>query len=40
LASLMALVLMLGAEVVATMLGMWLLFRTTHSYDKLQDAAG
>jgi hypothetical protein len=33
LASLMALVLMLAAEVVATMLGMWLLFRTTHVYN-------
>ena len=33
LASLMMLVLMLAAEVIATMLGMWLLFRTTHTYD-------
>ena len=33
LASLMMLVLMLAAEVIATMLGMWLLFRTTHVYD-------
>jgi hypothetical protein len=33
LASLMALVMMLAAEVIATMLGMWLLFRTTHVYD-------
>jgi hypothetical protein len=29
----MALVLMLAAEVIATMLGMWLLFRTTHVYE-------
>jgi hypothetical protein len=33
LASLLMLVLMLGAEVIATMLGMWLLFRTTHVYN-------
>jgi hypothetical protein len=32
LASLMMLVLMLAAEVIATMLGMWLLFRTTQVY--------
>ncbi len=32
LASLLMLVLMLAAEVIATMLGMWLLFRTTHVY--------
>jgi hypothetical protein len=39
LASLLALVLMLGAEVIATLLGMWLLFRTTQSYDKLESSA-
>ena len=40
LASLMALVLMLAAEVLATMLGMWLLFRTTHVYGaQAKDAA-
>ena len=33
LASLLMLVLMLAAEVIATILGMWLLFRTTHVYD-------
>ena len=33
LASLMMLVLMLAAEVIATMLGMWLLFRTTQVYN-------
>ena len=37
LASLMMLVLMLAAEVIATMLGMWLLFRTTQVYNA-QDA--
>ncbi len=35
LASLMALVMTLAAEVVATVLGLWLLFRTTQSYDAL-----
>ena len=33
----MMLVLMLAAEVIATMLGMWLLFRTTQVYNA-QDA--
>lgn len=35
LASLLALVLTLAAEVIATLLGLWLLFRTTQSYDAL-----
>jgi hypothetical protein len=38
--SLLALVLMLAAEFLATMLGMWLLFRTTHSYESLASAKG
>jgi hypothetical protein len=39
LASLLMLVLMLGAEVIATMLGMWLLFRTTHVYDAQEEGS-
>lgn len=36
-ASLMALVLVLAAEVLATIFGLWLLFRTTHTYEALED---
>ncbi|MBK1704348.1 DUF3611 family protein [Halochromatium glycolicum] len=36
-ASLMALVLVLAAEVLATIFGLWLLFRTTHTYESLED---
>lgn len=36
-ASLMALVLVLAAEVLATIFGLWLLFRTTHTYEALKD---
>jgi hypothetical protein len=35
-ASLMSLVLVLAAEVLATILGLWLLFRTTHTYEALE----
>jgi hypothetical protein len=34
-ASLMSLVLVLAAEVLATIFGLWLLFRTTHTYEAL-----
>jgi len=37
LASLMSLVLVLGAEVLATIFGLWLLFRTIHTYEALND---
>jgi hypothetical protein len=33
----MALVLVLAAEVLATIFGLWLLFRTTHTYEALED---
>lgn len=36
-ASLMALVVVLAAEVLATIFGLWLLFRTTHTYESLED---
>ncbi len=36
-ASLMALVMVLAAEVLATVFGLWLLFRTTHTYEALED---
>jgi len=36
-ASLMALVMVLAAEVLATVFGLWLLFRTTHTYESLED---
>ncbi|MCF7978124.1 MAG: DUF3611 family protein [Chromatiaceae bacterium] len=36
-ASLMALVMALAAEVLATVFGLWLLFRTTHTYESLED---
>ena len=39
LASLMALVLILAAEVLATLLGMWLLFRTTQVYGAQAEGA-
>jgi hypothetical protein len=35
-ASLVSLVMVLAAEFLATILGMWLLFRTTHSYERLE----
>ena len=37
-ASLLSLVMVLAAEFLATILGMWLLFRTTHSYHELESA--
>jgi hypothetical protein len=37
LASLFSLVLVLAAEVLATIFGLWLLFRTTHTYEALND---
>lgn len=40
LANLLALVMMLAAEFIATILGMWLLFRTTHAYEALEEGRG